>query len=288
MMTPASHETLVTAILPLRRYHWPHLQAAIGSMFSQTVPDWRLVIVVEPEDLEQFRTLLDEPLQDPRVRLLPNERFRYVGAFNTGMQRADTPFVGILLGDDLWDPRAVEVLSEAIREHPDVDLFHTGRRIIDSDGRAISGEYAPADNVTPEQFIMRSPVKHLICWRREFGLAIGGMDEKIVTAGPDDYDFPWMMTERGAVIRAVHQPLYIYRDHVDSFRHTTHLPRSLHIRNLKYILRKHGVPPATIRRRIRFSRRAYLRQCLYRNRLDQWIWQRLGREPRRRWREPYQ
>jgi GT2 family glycosyltransferase len=280
-------DALVTAIMPLKRYHWPHLQAAIGSLIEQTSRDWNLVIVVEPEALGSFRALLAEPLRDPRVRVIPNEHVRYAGAFNTGMERADTSFVGILLGDDMWDPHAVEVLSEQIRAHPEVDLFHTGRRVVDSDGRPLSGEYAPVDDVTPDMFASRSPVKHLICWRREMGIAIGGMDERIVTAGPDDFDFPWLMADRGAVIRAVHRALYVYRDHLDGFRNTTHIPRSVHVRNLKYIYGKHGLPSAIARRNLRRAKRGYLRQCLYRNRLHQWIWQRLGWVPRQRWRETY-
>jgi len=278
----------VTAILPLKHFHPRFLREAIGSLLGQTEPDWRLVVVVEPEDRERLGNVLAEALRDPRIRMLANEGYRYVGAFNTGIRRAETEFVAILLSDDMWAPHAVETLREAIRAFPEVDLFHSGRRVVDGAGRPISGVYAPVEHVTAAQFAVRSPVKHLICWRRRTALAFGGMDEKITTAGPDDYDFPWTMVEHGAVVRAVPECLYVYRDHVDGFRNTTHIPRSEHLRNLRYILAKHGVPRRLIRDRLRRSKHGYLKQCLYRNELHRRLMRFLGREPRREWREPDQ
>ena len=278
--------TAITALLPLTHFHRAFLREAIDSMFGQTSPAWRLVVIVEPADLDAFRGHLAEWLADERVSLVPNEGHRHAGAFNKGMRVADTDFIAILLGDDLWAPNAVERLREEIARHPEVDLFHSGRRAIDRDGNALSGVMMPSDQVTIEGFIWKSQVKHLICWRRAKGIAVGGMDETLTTAGPDDYDFPWTMAEKGAVLRAIHEPLYIYRDHRDGFRNTTHHPRSVHLRDLRHILSKHGVSRINIHRRVRQAKRGYLRQCLYRNRLHRWICLKLGWQPRA-WRNTY-
>ena len=172
----------ITALMPLRCHHPRHLAAALESLFAQTSPSWRLLVVVEPEDLEPFRSVLADALRDPRVRLVPNEGGRYPGAFNTGMRAAETEFVAILLGDDMWAPHAVETLRAQIRAHPAVDLFHSGRRVVDGEGRPVGTEYRPRDTVRPEDFVWRTPVKHLLCWRRRMGLAVGGVDERLTTA----------------------------------------------------------------------------------------------------------
>lgn len=279
--------TAITALLPLRHYHPAFLREAMASMLGQTSQAWRLLVIVEPEDLDVFRQTLAEWLADPRVRLLPNEGYRHAGAFNTGMRLANTEFVAILLGDDLWDVTAVARLRECVRQHPNVDLFHSGRRAIDRDGRPLSGDMMPEERVTLEGFVWKSQVKHLICWRRTTGIAVGGMDESLTTAGPDDYDFPWTMVEHGAVTHPIREALYIYRDHRDGFRNTTHHPRSVHLRDLRHILKKHGVAPEAIRTRIRQAKRGYLKQCLYRNRLHRWLWRKLGWQPRRVWLNRY-
>ena len=157
---------IVTVLLPLKHYHPRYLQEAVGSILAQTCPDWRLLVIVEPEDEGRFRPLLSGALVDPRVRLVLNRGRRLAGAFNTGMREAETEFVAILLGDDLWAPRAVEALRDAMLAHPKADFFHSGRKVIDEDGRPLSSEYPPPDQVSAADFAWRSPIKHLLCWRR--------------------------------------------------------------------------------------------------------------------------
>ena len=102
-------------------------------------------------------------------------------------------------------------------------------------------------------------MKHLLCWRREKALAVGGIDESLASVGPDDYDFPWCMAERGAVFKAIDEPLYVVRDHRECERLTTHLPLSVHKRDLRRILEKHGVErgsSAASRRRSRATSRS--------------------------------
>jgi hypothetical protein len=79
------------------------------------------------------------------------------------------------------------------------------------------------------------------------------------------------MAERGAHFGAVDACLYAYRDHRDGERLTTHLPRSVHVRELRRILRKHGLSRGEVRVRVRRAERTYLRQCIYRSRLDRWL-----------------
>lgn len=279
-------DAAITALLPLKDYHPGFLRQAIESIVHQTSPHWRLLIVVEPEDVARFEGVLAEWLVDPRVRIVVNHRRGYVGAFNTGMEAADTDFIAILLGDDMWDVRAVEVLLACLAQSPDADLFHSGRRVIDGDGNPL-GARMPRESFTLEDFIWASQVKHLICWRRSMGLGVGGMDESLKTAGPDDYDFVWTLVERGAVVRPIFEFLYIYRDHRDGYRHTTHIPRSQHLRDLRHILTKHGVAAQKIRRRLKDAKRNYLRQCLYRNYLHRDLCRWLGLEKRTGWHLDY-
>lgn len=277
----------LTALLPLKNYEPRFLAEALESLFRQTRPDWRLVIVAEPEDAAPLRAVLAAALEDPRVRLTVNRGRKLAGAFNTGMREAETEFVAILLADDLWALTAVAVLEECIARYPEVDFFHSARRIVDESGQPISDVHRPPEHFTLADFIWTSPVKHLLCWRREKALSFGGMDESLESVGPDDWDFPWMMLEHGAVFKAVAECLYIYRDHRDAYRLTTHLPRSVHLRETRRILRKHGAAPAAISERLRQAKRSYLRQCLYRNRFDRWLKQAIGVAPRTGWRESY-
>jgi hypothetical protein len=203
------------------------------------------------------------------------------------MRAASTEFAASLFADDLWEPNAIEVLNRNIAERPDIDFFHTARRCIDDDGEPISGIAPALPDVRLETFLERTPVKHLLCWRLELALAIGGIDESLNSVGPDDYDFPWSMAEAGARFGAIQECLYVYRDHRSCYRLTTHLPRRTHARETRRILRKHGAPPAVIRQRLELAHRTHFRECLYSSRLDAWLKRALGDDPGRGWRQSY-
>ena len=274
----------LTALMPVKHFQERFLLEAVDSMLVQTDPAWRLLVIGEPSQLPTLRRVLAEPLHDPRIELIPNRGRKLAGKFNTGMQEAGTPFVAILLGDDLWAPDAVAVLAREIAAAPEVDFFHSARRFVDDDGNPVSSVYPPVRDVSPAIFLEASPVKHLLCWRRELGLEIGGMDESLNSVGPDDFDFPWSMADHGARFRGVEECLYVFRDHRSGFRLTTHLPLSHHKREIARIMRKHGAPPEAIAQRLARAESSYLRQCLYRSRWDRLL--RTRRTPAA-WREPY-
>jgi glycosyltransferase involved in cell wall biosynthesis len=273
-------------LLPVKRHHEAFLRAAVDSVQGQTSPAWRLIVVTERAQVAALGQALASPLADPRISLCVNEGRGLAGAFNTGMRRAPTDFVAILLGDDLWAPEAVEVLGRRIAAAPDADFLHSSRRYVDAAGRPISGVLAGRPSVSLADFAAGTPVKHLLCWRRDLALSFGGMDESI-DLGPDDFDFPWCMAEHGATFAAVPECLYVYRDHREAYRLTTDVPRRRQARQLEAVLRKHGLDRAAVRDRVQEARRSYLQQALYSSALDRSI-KRVTRVDRRRgWRETY-
>ena len=284
---PGQDDAVVTALMPLKNYQRDFLFKAFGSLDAQSSPDWRLLVIVEREDHAEFTRLLERELADARCRLIVNEGRKLSGAMNTGIRHAETSFVAILLSDDMWAPDAVEILSSRIRLHPGVDFFHSSRVIVDESDNPISSIHLSRETFERKDFLITSPVKHLLCWRRSLALTIGGMDESLNNVGPDDYDFPWTMAEHGARFHAIPEALYLYRDHRDAARLTTHLPLSVHLRETRRILRKHGASREEIEARLADARASYLRQCLYRNRAEKWLKQLIGHEARRGWRETY-
>jgi glycosyltransferase involved in cell wall biosynthesis len=278
---------LITVLMPLRNYERAFLFKALRSLTEQSCPDWRLLIIVEPEDRASFEHLLKDELADTRSRLVVNEGRKLAGAMNTAMRHAETRFVAILLSDDMWAQNATEVLSSQIRLYPDADFFHSSRVIIDEHDRPISSVHSSRATFELKDFMVSSPVKHLLCWRRELALSFGGMDESLNNVGPDDYDFPWTMAEHGARFRAVPEALYLYRDHRDAERLTTHLPLSVHLKEIRRILRKHGASRGETEAMLARARSSYLRQCLYKNRADKLLKELIGHEAKRGWRETY-
>ena len=288
-MTQAAEQgsPVVTALMPLKNYERAFLFKALQSLTAQSSPDWRLLIIVEREDRSTFERLLRAELAGTHARMIVNEGRKLAGAMNTGMRHAETPFVAILLADDMWAENAAEVLTSQIRLHPDVDFFHSSRLIVDEDDRPISSVHSSRATFELKDFLLSSPVKHLLCWRRELALSFGGMDESLNNVGPDDYDFPWSMAEHGARFHAIAEALYLYRDHRGGERLTTHLPLSVHLRELRRIMTKHGASRDEMEAKLASAKSTYLQQCLYRNPADKWLKQLIGHDAQRGWRDTY-
>lgn len=279
-------EPLVTFIMPLKYYREDFLKQALQSLLRQTCSDWRLLIVVEPRDQATFASVLHEELPDSRIELVVMSGRPFTGSINCGMRRAQTEFVALVFADDLLAHDTVRVLSDSIQTHPDVDFFHSSRQMMDESGQRLGSVKLSRERFCLDDFKWGSPVKHLMCWRREMGLAVGGIDESLIKA-PDDYDFPWTMAEHGAVFKAVSQCLYFMRDHCAYYRRTTHIPRSVAKRGIRKILNKHGV--GFVERNFIVARRFRVslgQQCVYRNTFDRWLKERLRIDPRRSWHPP--
>jgi glycosyltransferase involved in cell wall biosynthesis len=272
--------------MPLKYYHPEFLRKATQSITRQSCPYWDLLIVVEEADFAKFHGLFAKELNDPRINLVTNRGEKFPGAINTGMQCAKTDFASILLADDMWSHDAVAILNDYITKYPQVDFFHSARIIIDENDTPISRVYYSRANFSLGDFKWGSPVKHLLCWRREKGLAVGGVDEAILKA-QDDYDFPWTMAENGATFKAVKECLYYYRNHLECERLTTHRPLSVTKRGIRGILKKHGVGVfARVFIVEKMTRLGSLGdQCLYRNTVDRWVKEKLGYEVRRGWKQ---
>lgn len=277
----------LTVLMPVRRYHPGFLRAAVASVRDQDDPDWRLLVLVEHDTEAAICHTLSDALIDERVRVVAREGPGLAAALNHGMRMASSEFVAILLGDDLWAPEAVRVLRHSIARNPAVDFFHSARRFIDEEGRPLSTTYEARERVVAADFVAGSPVKHLLCWRRALALQHGGMDESLPSVGPDDFDFPWCMLEWGARFQAVKECLYLYRDHREAYRLTTHLPLTTHREGIRRILAKHGVPGPVIEERLEAATTGYLRQCLYQSEDDRAQKEAEAVPARAGWRETY-
>lgn len=277
----------ITVLMPVDAYHEDFLLRAVESIMRQTSPLWRLLVIVEEKTGIDVLQLLGRRAEDPRIQLVRNEGRKLAGAINTGMRHAETDFVAVLLGDDMWAREAVSVLLNHVTQYPQVDFFHSSRIVIDESDTAISEVFQSRQRFESGDFVHGSPVKHLLCWRKKKALAIGGLDESLNSVGPDDYDFPWTMADNGATFMGIKECLYYYRNHCSTYRLTTHIPLSVHKREVRRILKKHGIGWVERRRivRIKHSRGSLGAQCLYRSSLDKWIKGILAYDARKDWKQ---
>lgn len=284
-----NENTLVTVLMPCKDADVPMMKEAVASVLKQTVADWSLLIIDDHSTEQQTLSYLKElsETSDSRILVCKNKTKNLTGALNTGLRLAKTPFVAMLHCDDLLTKETIQCLNHYIKNHPEVDYFHSSRRVIDDYGKFISEVKKSRQKIEIDNFVHGGQVKHLHCYRVAKAISIGGMDEGLGVHGADDYDFPWSMLEKGAIFKAIAECLYYYRDHRTHRRLTTHVPLEIQVEELKKIFKKHKLSDEQIESQLANRKNTYLKQALFLDEHDRQEKEHLGLVARDGWRESY-
>jgi glycosyltransferase involved in cell wall biosynthesis len=115
-VTLASDSAAVTIVVPgyqVARY----AGEALDSLRAQTRGDWVAILVDDGSTGGTAEIFADAAAADPRFRLAHHGHQRGLGAArNTGLDLAETPYVGFLDGDDAFTPTALERLVGVLDE----------------------------------------------------------------------------------------------------------------------------------------------------------------------------
>lgn len=248
----------ITIMMPCKHQKREFFLDAVQSIVQQASPHWRLMVITDPSTPPEIDTWATS-FGDERIQLLRCPEKGFARKLNYGLRAASTSFVSILLSDDRYTPEAIETLAAYRERFPNADFFHSARRHINERGELWGDTMPSCETFDLNYFRTRgSPVKHLLCWRRQKSLEIGGMDESLSPHGCDDYDFPWRMAEAHATFQAVHECLYEYRLHHSHDRLTTTVPLSCQVATLRRMFSNHAVPEQDTDRYVQRSIYRYL------------------------------
>jgi glycosyltransferase involved in cell wall biosynthesis len=240
---------VATIVVPLLRQREIWLARAIDSAIGQTVPVTVLVIT-SPRTPASNLAILDDrrARHGGRLVVTPRTGTGFANAINTGLERAESDRVGLLLSDDWLDPAAAETCLAI-----DADVVSTGAERHAADGtpmphlcRALD-PVAYARRTTCEE--RAAYLTHFFLFRRSKVLEVGGLDEAIGDApGIDDYDLIWTLLEQGATVGLTARPLYHFRIHAgERLTMRDHVTQT---KTLERIFDQHGFTGAARARRL--------------------------------------
>jgi glycosyltransferase involved in cell wall biosynthesis len=197
---------LISVVLPTyNRAHW--LPRAVESVLAQDMPDWELIIVDDCSTDDTFSVAEDFAARDSRIRVIHNPINRKLPAsLNIGFAEAAGKYFTWTSDDNLYRPQALRVLSQALNDHPDVDIVYSALTLIDADDRPIGTRptlpmrYLTFKNVPGASFM----------YRREVHEALGGYNEALFLV--EDYDF-WLRASVRFKMLGLPDDLYLARMH---------------------------------------------------------------------------
>ncbi|MBI4639346.1 MAG: glycosyltransferase family 2 protein [Candidatus Tectomicrobia bacterium] len=177
----------VDVIIPFYNTPIPWVQAALQSVFFQTYPDWRLVLINDGscEAITQEAEALLESCRDRRVVYLKTPNQGVSRARNAGILRSDAPYIAFLDSDDLWDRRKLERQVAVLDRDSQFKLAHSNHKVIDSSGNPICYKLPSKtflNELNTEQLFKEMLKRNFVVTstciiRRDAGVAVGLFDE---------------------------------------------------------------------------------------------------------------
>jgi len=205
----------ITVVMPVFNRD-DFLLEAIESLFAQEYVHYDLIIVDDGSTNPKIREILDKFTDHPQCRIFCLERHRGQScAINIGAQKAKGPYLCRLDSDDKLLPNALTVLNQYINQNPHISYFYSSRFVIDENSRIVRDENCPegihrSKPFNKDKIHQNYHCNHLICWRKEHFLSVGGMRVDIHWA--EDWDLAVRMAKKYQ-FQNIHEVLYCYRVH---------------------------------------------------------------------------
>lgn len=187
------------------------------SIVAQTHTQWEWVIVDDAST--DNTTQIIEAFADPRIRLLrsPVNTGNLSILRNMGAREAKAEFFAFVDGDDLCEPRKLEVQLELFKRHPSMAWNHTGIRILEEETGQLVERKNPEEVkeiTSPEEAFGHLAYRNFVCVstaviRREVFTAVGGFDEKYHRC--EDINLWLRLSGNGHAMGYCDEPLLRYR-----------------------------------------------------------------------------
>ena len=237
----------VSVIMPVRNGA-AFLPAAVESLIRQTMPDWELVVAVQPSTDDTREIIEDYAVRESRIRILPVPAAHGGAAATHALRESRAALIARLDADDVCHPTRLALQAGFLGDNPDVLAVGSRIREIDIEGKAGRIRcYPTAPAEIAECLVYRNTFAHsTVMFRREALLSVGAYRPPFELA--EDYDLLLRLSELGPLAN-LPDALVDYRIHPDqlSSRRKLLLELSAAVASYLALRRRAGVPEQLLR-----------------------------------------
>jgi len=164
-----------------------YLSASIESILNQTFRDFEFIIINDGST-DGSESII-RSYNDRRIKYIKNSRNRGLSySLNKGLRQAEGKYIARMDGDDIADPKRLELQYRFMKNHPDYGLVTSCFASIDEDGNVIEKK---CSFLKPEQIFyllhFRNCIAHSTAmYKKSVVLELGGYNQNIPVA--QDYE----------------------------------------------------------------------------------------------------
>jgi len=185
----------------------PYIQEAIGSVLSQTLGSWELVIC-DDASTDNSVEIIAPYTQHDNVRLIQNpQNLGYTRSLMDLLTVAKNDIVAILDSDDVLTPGAIEYLLTAFQSQPESGFIYSKFDYCDQDLNFVRNGYSAAIPLGKTN-LHCDQISHLKAFRKSAYDRTSGYDETILYA--EDKDIAYKL-EEVCPVQFIDKVLYQYR-----------------------------------------------------------------------------
>lgn len=202
----------ISVIVPVFNPPVDFLRECVDSVMKQTARNWQLIVSddgsTEPAVKDYLDRFQGEHEEDPRIVVLRADNGGISAAQNRGLEHVTTDYFGWLDHDDQLNPRAIELMSEAITTNPrPPQVVYSDEDKIDSKGEHYELYCKP--DFSPELLLTQMYLCHFTVFDTEMVRSLGGFRSEM--DGAQDFDLALRLLPDLTTVIHIPLPLYHWR-----------------------------------------------------------------------------
>jgi GT2 family glycosyltransferase len=201
-----TYSPMVSVLVPVYKTKPAILRETIESVRRQTYAKWELCLVDDGSgDPELSALLVGSAAADARIRVAAQDKQSGISAAsNRALAMATGEYVALLDHDDALAEDALFHVVDALQNGPRPDLLYSDEDHMDEAGRRFAPFFKP--DWSPDLILAENYVCHLMVFRRELGLSVGGFRTEFDVS--QDHDL--LLRLSLAAQKIVHIPRILY------------------------------------------------------------------------------